>query len=513
MGIIGPLIKQALILRNTVNKVKKKNSPVLTQRSTLLKLLKKARNTQFGNAYKFDEIINAKEPEKLFQQRVPIYDYIQIFNEWWHLSLKGESNICWPGKTNYFALSSGTSGAASKHIPVTQSMLRSMKKTGVRQILSLVDYGFPEEYFTKGVLVLGGSTDLVNMGKYYQGDLSGINQAKMPFWTQPYYKPGKKIARQRDWNKKIEEIAINAPKWDIAMITGIPAWNQLVLERIIEMHNLKHIHEIWPNLEVFIYGGVAFEPYEKSFNKLLGRPIHYIETYLASEGFIAYQSRKESKGMELVLNNGIFMEFIPFNETNFNNDGSLKSNPVSLLINEVEEGKDYAIILSTNAGSWRYLLGDTIRFTSIKNNEVVITGRTKHFLSLCGEHLSTENMNQAIKKISENFNLPINEFTVCGIQSGSLFGHHWYIGIDNKNNISNEKITQQLDKALKELNDDYAVERNHALKEVRVTTLPSEYFYQWMEKKGKLGAQHKFPRVLNQEQMKEWNTFLSNFSK
>ncbi|MBW7935621.1 MAG: GH3 auxin-responsive promoter family protein [Flavobacteriales bacterium] len=387
-----------------------------------------------------------------------------------------------------------------------------MRKTSLRQLVSLVNYGLNEDFFTKGVLVLGGSTALQNMGNYYQGDLSGINQAKMPFWTQPFYKPGKQIARYKDWNLKIDEIARNAPKWDIGMLTGIPAWNQLVLERIIEMHGLKNIHELWPNLEIFIYGGVAFEPYRKRFEKLLGHPIHYLETYLASEGFIAYQNRKDVKGMQLVLDNGIFLEFIPFDKDNFNPDGSLKPHPETLLIHEVELNVDYAILLSTNAGIWRYLIGDTIKFTSISDLEIIITGRTKHFLSLCGEHLSIENMNHAIEKVANELNTPISEFTVSGINVGSLFGHKWYVGMDAVE-IDKADLVRRLDDTLKELNDDYAVERKYALKEVQIEVIPTTYFYEWMEKKGKIGAQYKFPRVLQREMFIEWEAFVNDKMK
>lgn len=506
MEILGSIIKRGFQLRKTIRKVRRNVTATQMQRKTLVKLLKKARFTRFGQHYEFEAILASQQPEKIFQKIVPVSDYNKIYENWWHKTLQGEENVCWPGRIKYFALSSGTSGSSSKHIPVTISMIKSMRKTGVRQVLSLVNYDIPEELFAKGVLVLGGSTELENKGHYYQGDLSGINQAKMPFYTTPFYKPGRQIARERDWNAKIDEIVKSAPDWDIVMLTGIPAWNQIVLEKIIERYQLKHIHEIWPNLRFFIYGGVALEPYRKGFEKLFGQPIHYVETYLASEGFIAYQSRKDIKGMELVLNNGIFLEFVPFNEQNFNFDGSLKENPQALLIDEVKEGEEYALLLSTNAGAWRYLIGDTIKFTSLEYREIVITGRTKHFLSLCGEHLSTENMNRAVQMLSEQYNTPINEFTVFGIESGSLFGHRWYLGMDI--DVDPTELTALLDHHLKDLNDDYAVERHHALKEVQVEIVPTSWFYEWMEKHGKLGSQNKFPRVLQKENAVDWENFV-----
>jgi GH3 auxin-responsive promoter len=509
LEILGTLIKQALTFRKNIRKVRRKSSAAKQQRKTLLKLLTKARYTQFGKQFEFDSILLASNPEKIFQKLVPIYDYDKIFKDWWYKAVQDESDVCWPGKIKYFALSSGTSGAPSKQIPVTSSMLRSMRKTSIRQVLSLTNYGFQEEFFQKGVMIVGGSSDLENRGHYYQGDLSGINATKMPFWTSPFYKPGKEIVKLRDWNAKIEEIVNHAPEWDISMITGVPAWNQIILEKIIERYKLNNIHEMWPNLQVFIYGGVAISPYLKSFEKLFGKKVHYLETYLASEGFIAYQSRKDIKGMELLLDNGIFMEFIPFNESNFNSDGTLKDNPEVKLIDEVQEETEYALLISTNAGSWRYMIGDTIKFTSLEHNEIVITGRTKHFLSLCGEHLSVDNMTEAMHQLSTDLNLPITEFTVSGTVNGSNFGHHWFLGIDNCTKTEVE-LAIKLDQYLKDLNDDYAVERRHALQNIRLQVIPTHKFYDWMEKNGKLGSQNKFPRVLQNQNYKDWLSFLED---
>ena len=507
MEILGTLIKQTLTFRKNIRKVRRKSSAAKQQRKTLLKLLSKARYTQFGKQFEFDSILLASNPEKIFQKLVPIYDYDKIFKDWWYKAVQDESDVCWPGKIKYFALSSGTSGAPSKQIPVTSSMLRSMRKTSIRQVLSLTNYGFQEEFFQKGVMIVGGSSDLENRGHYYQGDLSGINATKMPFWTSPFYKPGKEIVKLRDWNAKIEEIVNHAPEWDISMITGVPAWNQIIIEKIIERYKLNNIHEMWPNLQVFIYGGVAISPYLKSFEKLFGKKVHYLETYLASEGFIAYQSRKDIKGMEMLLDNGIFMEFIPFNESNFNGDGTLKDNPEVKLIDEVQEETEYALLISTNAGSWRYMIGDTIKFTSLEHNEIVITGRTKPFLSLCGEHLSVDNMTEAIHQLSTDLNLPIKEFTVSGTVNGSNFGHHWFLGIDNCTTTEVE-LAIKLDQYLKDLNDDYAVERRHALQNIRLQVIPTQKFYGWMEKNGKLGSQNKFPRVLQNHNYKDWLSFL-----
>jgi hypothetical protein len=263
---------------------------------------------------------------------------------------------------------------------------------------------------------------------------------------------------------------------------------------------------MWPNLAFFVHGGVSFEPYKKGFEKLLGKPITYIETYLASEGFIAYQDRQLSEGMRLVTGEHIFMEFVPFDDKNFDANGDMIDQPEALMIHEVEEGRDYALLISTAAGTWRYLIGDTIRFVDKEKCEIVITGRTKHFLSLVGEHLSVDNMNKAIQLASEELNISIPEFTVAGIPHGNFFAHQWYLACDDK--ADKEQLRNIIDQKLKELNDDYAVERRSALKEVFVEVLSEQQFLDFMRSKGKVGGQHKFPRVLKGRLLEDWQQFL-----
>src|SRR5690606_21417205 len=301
------------------------------------------------------------------------------------------------------------------------------QKTSIRQILTLSKYDLSADIFEAGILMLGGSTHLNHRGSYFEGDLSGIQAARLPFWFQHFYKPGKQIAKTRDWEAKLQKITRNAVNWDIGIIVGVPAWIQILMEKIIAYYKLNNIHELWPNLQVYVHGGVSFDPYRKGFTKLLGRPLHYIETYLASEGFIAFQAYPNKRAMRLVTNNGIFYEFVPFEEKNFNSAGEIRQDAETLLIDEVEEGKEYALLLSTCAGAWRYLIGDVIRFTSTEECEIVITGRTKHFLSLCGEHLSVDNMNKAIEIVADELNINVREFTVSGIPHNSLFAHQWYI--------------------------------------------------------------------------------------
>ncbi len=484
------------------------NDPRRQQLRVLKKLLKKARFTEFGQQYRFDEILFSKHPGKFFQEKVPVHDYTKIYNRWWKKTLDGFPDVAWPGKIKYYALSSGTSESASKYIPVTKDMLRSNTVNYLRQLLSLLSYEEANKRaMTKGFLMLGGATDLQkgNAG-WYAGDLSGILAKNRPFWFQTFYKPGGRIAAMKDWNDKLHEIVEHAKEWDIGYIVGVPAWCQMCMEMVIAHYKVKNIHEIWPNFSFFVHGGVAFEPYKKGFEKLLGKPIVYIENYLSSEGFIGYKDREYAKGMRLILNNNIFMEFVPFDDKNFDSEGNIVDAPEALMIHEVEENKDYAILISTNSGAWRYMLGDTVRFVDLERNEVVITGRTKHFLSLVGEHLSVENMNKAIEAVSNELNISIPEFTVTGFPYENLFAHKWYVATDDK--INPDTLRNAIDKKLCELNDDYAVERTSALKEVFLEKLTEKQFLDFMALKGKLGSQHKFPRVLKGKMLEEWKRFL-----
>ena len=483
------------------------NSPRRQQLKVLKKMLRKAQFTEFGQHYRFDEILLSKHAGKKFQELVPTFNYSSIYEQWWHRTLDGIPDVCWPGKIKYYALSSGTSESASKYIPITNDLLRGNKIAMIKQLLSLRSYeDIPFASISKGWLALGGSTELQKGPGYFAGDLSGITAKKNPIWFQPFYKPGKKIAKEKDWNKKLKDIVAKAPEWDIGFVVGVPAWIQMCMEMIIEKYKLNNIHDIWPNLAFFVHGGVSFEPYKKGFEKLLGKPITYIETYLASEGYIAYQDKQYARGMKLVLNEHIFMEFIPFDENNFDVDGNLLPNAQALMVHEVEENKDYALLISTTAGAWRYLIGDTIKFVDKEKCEIIITGRTKHFLSLVGEHLSVDNMNKAIQLASEELNISIPEFTVAGVPYGSFFAHHWYVACNDTVNAEQLKII--IDNKLKELNDDYCIERNSALKEVLIDVLSEEQFMAFMKAKGKVGGQHKFPRVLKGKMLEDWQLFL-----
>ncbi len=508
MPILGSLIKKAFELRQfpiDINAL----DPVIKQKRVLKKLLVTAQNTAFGEFYNFNHFLSSPDFQTRFQKSVPIHDYGSMFKNWWYRSLNGEGYVAWPGKVKYFALTSGTSDASSKHIPVTTEMLRAIKKASIRQLVSTTKYDFPDEFYEKGILMIGGSTHLQYNGTYYQGDLSGITASNIPFWFQHFYKPGRRISREKEWSVKLNEIVRNAKNWDIGIIVGVPAWIQIIMEKIIAHYNVNSIHDVWPNLAAYVHSGVSFDPYKKSFANLFSHPILYNESYLASEGFIAYQQPGNLKGLELILDNGIFFEFIPYNDSNFNNDGELRLNPETYTIGEVIENKEYALLLTTCAGAWRYLIGDTIKFVSKERNEIVLTGRTKHYISLCGEHLSQENMNRAIGMLQDDLNVKINEFTITGMRYGNLFGHKWYLGTDD--HLDPTLAAEKLDDYLKMLNDDYRVERIEAIKNVSAEILPLHVFRDWMTIKGKEGGAHKFPRVLKNGQLEQWTEHIKPY--
>jgi hypothetical protein len=508
IAVLGSIVKTAIDLRGKFSQTDsgRIKNPRKTQEKVLRNLLMKACSTHFGDAHHFQKLLKEEDIISAFRKTVPTFDYDSLHNAWWYRTLTGEPYVCWPGKITHFALSSGTAGASSKYIPITPDMSKQIQKTSIRHMLTLTKYDFPKEMFEKEILMLGGSTHLQYNGTYYEGDLSGITTGNIPFWFQHYYKPGKRISKERDWQVKLDEIVKNAPDWDIMAILGVPAWYVILMEKIVETYKLKSIHDIWPNLKIFCHGGVSIEPYRKSLDKLFGHPVTYIETYLASEGFLAFQGRPNAPGMELVLDNGIFFEFVPFTKDNFDEDFNLKPNPQTFTVDEIELNKEYALLITTCAGAYRYLIGDTVRLVDREYNEIIITGRTKFFLSICGEHLSVDNMTHAVKKLSDEENVEIPEFCVIGEAHGNLFAHRWFLACDKP--LDAVAAAEKIDKYLKEVNDDYRVERLEAIRDVSVEVLPTAVFYDYMRELGKEGAQNKFPRVLRGEKMEHWLNFL-----
>jgi hypothetical protein len=505
--ILGSLIRRGIKFSNRFEVLRNHDAASL-QRDTLRRLLTSAEHTAFGAHYRFERLLRYQDIAAAYADNVPTHDYDKLYDEWWHRAVAQEPDVCWPGTVRYFALSSGTSGAPSKYIPVTDAMTKSMQKAGRKMFFSLTRYDLPMSLFTKGMMMVGGSAALNVENGFYSGDLSGINANKIPYWLRRYYKPGVEIASIPDWNERIERIARNAHTWDIGFLTGIPSWIQLMLERVIEYQKIDTIHDIWPNVSVYVSGGIALEPYKQGMRRLFDRDIVYIDSYLASEGFIAFQNRPNSEqhAMAMILNNGIYFEFVPFDDHNFDGEGNLKPNHQTLSVWQVELGKDYAILMTTCAGAWRYLIGDTVRFTDLARCEILITGRTKHFLSITGEHLSVDNMNRAVQLTAADFGVAVREFTVSAAEyAPGQFEHRWYIGCEPS--VDKVLFQDRLDNYLKAINDDYRTERGAFLR-IRLEVLPTDYFYEFQRLHAKFDGQAKFPRVMKNDRFELWENFL-----
>jgi len=442
------------------------------------------------------------------QREYPNFDYNKINDQWWYKMHEGEEDVVWPGSPPYFALSSGTTGKSSKRIPVSEDMIEAIRQSGIKQVGALTNFDLPTDFFEKEIMMLGSSTDLKQKGGHEEGEISGISAANIPFWFKGYYKPGEEIAKIDDWDERVEMIARNAKTWDIGAISGIPSWIELMFKKVIEHHNVDNIHDIWPNFQVYTSGGVAFEPYEKSFNALLAHPVTVIDTYLASEGFMAYQQRPETHAMKLVLDNGIYFEFVPFKPEYINEDGSITENAPVVPLKDVKEEEDYILLISTVSGTWRYLIGDTIKFTDVSRHEIKITGRTKFFLNVVGSQLSVNKMNDAIQELEEKYDIEVPEFTLAAVRIDGEFHHSWYLGTEAK--INNEELAEALDNSLKNANKNYKVARSKALKGVKVTTIPPNHFYEWNALNKKKGGQVKMERVMNEEKFAEWESFIAS---
>jgi hypothetical protein len=506
MPIVGGIVKGAFSIANRAQGMGQ--TPFELQRKTLQKLLKKAEYTAFGEKYNFHDVLREYDLIQAYQDQVPFFDYDKIYDEWWHRALNdSESDVTWPGQIPYFALSSGTTGAPSKYLPMSPEMIKAIRTSSLRTFFAATRFGLGADFFGKQGLFVSGSASLKKHGNAFVGDMSGISMKSRPMWAKGLSKPENRIQAIPDWSSRLNAIARNAPKWDIVYLTGLPSWVQVMIERVMEYNKLDSIHEIWPNLRVFAHGGIAFEPHRAAFDRLMTKPMIYIDTYLASEGFIASQNRLETRSMALILNNGVFHEFIPFNDTNFDSDGQIKGKPRAYAVDEVKEGVEYALAISTCAGAWRYLIGDTVRFTDARRKELIITGRTKHFLSVTGEHLSVDNMNQGIQYAAETLKIDVKEFAVSPILSDGKYAHKWYIGCEPQPDTNAFK--KLLEEKICAINDDYATERTAVLREPQIVAVPPRFFHEYLRLQGKSGGQAKFPRVLKAEAFADWEKFVT----
>ncbi|EJF53035.1 coenzyme F390 synthetase [Saprospira grandis DSM 2844] len=509
--IKGQLFKRGLMwhLRSASQR---QQTPLRLQQQSLQFLLQMSEQTAFGHHYKFAQIRAALDPIRAYQEQLPIVDYEQMYAHWWHRLLEDEANVVWPGKIRYFAQSSGTSGSPSKQIPVSKAMLGAMKRSTKFMFAHSTQWELGPDFYGRDFLIMGSSTTLRKQGQHWLGDISGINATQMPSWFRGFYKPGTKIIKLPNWEERLAAIAEQAHKWDLSVIAGIPSWVQMMLERVLQVQKADQIIDIWPNLKIYVSGGIAFSPYRQRFKELIGGNVHTLDTYNTSEGSLACQTRIDDEVMplELILNNGIFFEFIPFNADNFSPTGQLLPQAKALHIGEVREGKEYALLLSTCSGAWRYLLGDTVRILNKQRAEVRLTGRIKHFVSICGEHLSVDNMNEALARCESELGLQFGEFHLQAVKVGNHFEHHWFLGQSAPlAGLSEELLAQQLDQYLGALNDDYKTEReDNLLRKVKLRLLPNALFWEWWGQQKRIDGQSKFPRVLTAKQFADWKQFL-----
>lgn len=497
------VLKTGLRLRNRLRPSQQR--AIIRQEKVLGKLMAQAMDTQLGKEYQFESILKKDHFVEEFQRIVPLVDYSGMY-PWWQKAFKGEKEVCWPGQVPFFALSSGTSEDASKFIPVTKEMVKAIKRGGIKQTLALLRTPQGREALTHQTLMIGGSTDLEWNGVNFSGDLSGITTGNLPFWFRPMSVPPPEIRAQKNWPEKIDEIVRNAKDWNVGVVTGTCSWIQIIMERIIEHYQVKSIHDIWPNFQVLVHGGVMIDPFKKKFEEMFSREVLYFDTYMASEGFFAYQATPQSTGMRLLTGNQIFFEFVPFDSENFSEDGALLPQAKAITLNDVEPFVEYALVISTCSGAWRYLIGDVVKFVSHSKFDIKIVGRTKHYLSICGEHLSMENMARAVRDASKFFNASLPEFTVAGVPDGSLFAHHWFVACEE--NIDSSALMEKIDEVLCSINDDYRVERKNAIKNLKINVVHPDLFIDWLASQGKSGAQVKFPKVLKKYQYESFLNFL-----
>ncbi|WP_298878860.1 GH3 auxin-responsive promoter family protein [uncultured Polaribacter sp.] len=470
--------------------------PVDVQNELLLKLLNTAKNTKFGKEKEFSSIKNHAD----FTNKVPIQKY-ETFEPLIERCRKGEQNLFWPTDIKWFAKSSGTTNAKSKFIPVSEESLEYCHMKAGKDMLCLyINNNEDTQLFTGKGLKLGGSSEIYKDNNSYFGDLSAIITENLPFWADFSSAPSQETALLAEWETKMEAIIDETIHEDITSLVGVPSWMLVLLNRVLERTGKNNILEVWPNLEVYFHGGVNFNPYREQYKKLIPKKeFKYYETYNASEGFFAIQDRNNSKELLLMLDYGIFYEFIPM--TDYKGENSK-----TITLADVKKGVDYALVITTNSGLWRYSIGDTIRFTSLDPYRIKITGRTKHYINVFGEELNIENVEDALKLTCDKTNASITDYTVGPIfmKDKKSGGHEWIIEFSKKPN-NMDYFTEILDNALKSINSDYEAKRYNSLTLAmpKIHVAKDGLFYSWLKKKGKLGGQHKIPRLSNKRDFVE----------
>jgi len=477
--------------------------PAEVQNDVLLNLIGKAKNTIIGKDFGFSSIKSYED----FSKKVPAFSY-ENFSDKIELARKGENNIFWPTKIKWFAKSSGTTNSKSKFIPVSDESLEDCHYAAGKDLLCMyLNNNSDSQFFTGKSLRLGGSKSPYEKNGTFYGDLSAILIDNMPFWAEFSSTPSNKTSLMDDWNYKIEAIINETINENVTSLAGVPSWMLVLLNKIIERSNKKYISEIWPNLEVYFHGGVSFKPYLNQYNNILNNnSMRYYEIYNASEGFFAIQHENNSNELLLMLDYGIFYEFIDMKcfET--------KEEKIIPLC-EVEKNKNYAILITTNAGLWRYKIGDTVKFTSVSPYKIIITGRTKHFINVFGEEVIIENTDNVINRLSSKYNLKIVDYTVAPIfmENNKKGAHEWFIEFSEEP-YKNIKIDEIIDKELKKENSDYEAKRNNnfTLEKPKVVVGTKGVFMKWLEINNKLGGQNKIPRLSNNRKFIEKLIGLNN---
>ncbi|TMM32250.1 GH3 auxin-responsive promoter family protein [Polaribacter aestuariivivens] len=470
--------------------------PIDVQNELLLDLVNTSKNTEIGKKNGFASIKNYRD----FAEKVPIQKY-ETFEPLIERCRMGEQNIFWPSDIKWFAKSSGTTNAKSKFIPVSDDALEYCHmKAGKDMLCWYINNNPKTQLFTGKGLRLGGSSDVYRDNNSYFGDLSAIIIENMPFWADFSSAPSQEVALMGEWETKMDAIIDETIHENITSLAGVPSWMLVLLNRILERTGKDNILEVWPNLEVYFHGGVNFNPYREQYKKIIPKAtFKYYEIYNASEGFFAIQDRNHSKELLLMLDYGIFYEFIPMENYD-------EENSIAIPLSEVKKDVNYAIVITTNGGLWRYLIGDTVKFTSINPYRIKITGRTKHHINVFGEELIIENAEEALKLACEKTEATIKDYTVGPIfmDGKEKGGHEWIIEFEKSpKNVS--FFTEMLDNALKAINSDYEAKRyqNMTLTAPKVHVANEGLFYSWLKKKGKLGGQHKVPRLSNSREFIE----------
>ncbi len=471
--------------------------PKDVQEETFFKLINASKNTEWGLKYKYNSINSIED----FQNKVPLQDYEDI-KPYVNRLRNGESNLLWPGEIKWFAKSSGTTNNKSKFIPVSNESLSECHFQAGKDNITLIANRYPNTQIFKGkTLILGGSNKINNFSNQsFYGDLSAVLIQNLPFWAEFIRTPSLQTALMEKWDDKIDKLTEEAINVNVTTIAGVPSWMLILAKNILKVTGKSTLKEVWPNLELFSHGGVAFGPYKDEFDKLIGfDDMKYIETYNASEGFFAIQDREDDNSMLLMLDYGIFYEFIEMSEFD-------KDKPKVITIKDVKLQVNYALIISTNSGLWRYILGDTIKFTSTFPHKIKVTGRIKHFINAFGEELIIDNAEQAIIKACKKTNAIIREYTACPIYiKGENKGAHEWLFEFTKEPPNMDYFMEIIDNKLKDLNSDYEAKRfkNLSLDFPKFHVLKEGTFYKWLYQKDKLGGQHKIPRLANHREYVE----------